>query len=266
MANLCALALLAAIAVAITEILIKRWVAEYGEYLVSWGRYAFALPVLWVALLFAGMPSVQPGFYLIIAAMMPLEVAITLLMTKAFKRSDISRALPFTAFTPLFAAGLAFLFLDEALSAVLLVALLLLVVGVYIMDLEKGHVRSPFAPFRRLATDRSAMYVLLASALIGCTITLAKLAIVRSSALFFCAVYFLLFTAIFTPIFFGQEPREGPAEPRAEGWAACAYRLLQRRLLRRRLGGYKLRSRGFVLGHRFHQCAVRPLVRWCIPA
>lgn len=199
--NMALLALIASFALSATNLIVNRCSAKFDEYIITWSKYLFALPLLWIILFIEGFPKIENSFWMIIILMMPLEIAIALLTTKALRVDVISKVIPFTSFTPLFIGIIASLLLKEHLSSMVWLVIVLFVIGTYILNLEKGDLSNLFAPFQRLTKERQVLYILLASLLIGFTVSLGKLAILRSSAVFFTAVYFLCFTIVFTPIY-----------------------------------------------------------------
>lgn len=132
---------------------------------------------------------------------MPFEIVVNLLFFRAIKNSALSLAIPFVSFLPLFVAVGAFVILHEKLSPILLIALVLLSLGAYMMNVEKNNWKDLFAPLKVLFTNSGSILIIIVTIIWGLLYPLGKLATEYSSAYFFPAAYFTLSTIIFTPIF-----------------------------------------------------------------
>lgn len=87
------IALLAAILNALKNIATKKVSFNSDQYTVAWASNLLSLPFLFAALFISGIPQVDNRFWILIAAMMPLEIAVNLLFFKAIKSSTLSEAI-----------------------------------------------------------------------------------------------------------------------------------------------------------------------------
>jgi len=195
------IALLAAVLNALKNIATKKVSFNSDQYTVAWASNLLSLPFLFGALFLSGIPQVDNRFWILVLAMMPFEIVVNLLFFKAIKDSALSEAIPFVSFLPLFVALGAFFILKEQLSPILIVALVLLSLGAYIMNIEKETWRDILAPFRILFTNTGSILIIIVTIIWGLLYPLGKLATEYSSAYFFPTVYFTLSTILFTPIF-----------------------------------------------------------------
>ena len=199
-------AFLAAFFNALTNIFSKDVLNKENEYTVLWGRNFFSIPLLILALFLVGLPSIEFKFWLIILAMMPLEIILAILFFKALKISPISLVIPFTTFTPLFLGVSSFFILQEKLSLSGIVGVILVVSGAYFMNI-KGETKNILEPIKNLLKEKGILMIIIVSLIWAITVPFGKIAIQYSSPIFFSAVYFSIFTALFFPIFIKKVPR-----------------------------------------------------------
>jgi drug/metabolite transporter (DMT)-like permease len=194
------LAFFSAIVSSVTNILIKKASKNLDEYIIAWSIYFFALPILWGAVFLTGLPKLDTTFWWTILFLIPFEIAIAIVLTRAAKISPISLIAPLGSFTNVFIAIVAYFLLSEKLSVLHIVAIFLSVVGTYILRLEKATAHDFLAPFRALLKEKGPLYAIIGGMLIGVTVPVGKIAVQHSSPEFFSAVYFSLFTLFFIPI------------------------------------------------------------------
>lgn len=194
------LSLTAAFLNAFKNILTKKVSFKSDQYTVAWVSNLLALPFLYGALLLSGIPKIDPHFWLLILAMMPFELIVNLLFYQTIKDHELSEAIPFVAFLPLFIAVFAYFILKENLSEILLVAVGIMSLGAYLMNLDPKRSKDWLNPIRSLFS-RGGSKIILVTAIWGLLTPLGKLAVQYSSATMFPAVYFTFSTLIFTPFF-----------------------------------------------------------------
>ncbi|MBI5847376.1 MAG: EamA family transporter [Nitrospirae bacterium] len=103
---------------ATSDALAKKALQDQNEFLVTWFRMLFTLPVLVVTLFLVPWPRLDADFYLAFFAALPLELITVILYIKAFKRSPLSLTMPFLALTPVFLIAVSYAVLGEKVSAV----------------------------------------------------------------------------------------------------------------------------------------------------
>lgn len=192
------MAFAAAIFMAVSNTLSKKYLQHIDEYALTWVKYLFALPLLLVACLFSTIPTVGIRFWVFLVVLIPIEILLATSFMKAYKVSPISKVIPFGSFSPLFISITGMFLLDEHLSILHAGALLLLVIGAYIASLENNQ--SLISPLKVISRERGVVYMLFGSILMGITVPLGKIAILNSSTEYFSATYFLFFTLAYLPI------------------------------------------------------------------
>jgi drug/metabolite transporter (DMT)-like permease len=193
------LSLICAFALATSDALTKKALAEGDEYLVAWFRLLFALPVLLIILFFIRVPSVDVGFYKAFALSLPLEIIALVLYIKALRISPLSLTLPFLSLTPVFLIFFSYLILGEKVSLRGGIGILLLAAGSYILNLHEMR-NGILSPFRAIGRERGSVLMIAVAFIYSITSSLGKMAIEHSSPLFFGATYFIVLAVLFSPI------------------------------------------------------------------
>ena len=193
------LSLVCAFALATSDALTKRALAEGDEYLVAWFRLLFALPVLLILIFFIPVPAVDGLFYRAFAFSLPLEIIALVLYIKALRISPLSLTLPFLSLTPVFLIFFSYFILGEKVSVRGGIGIILLATGGYILNLHEMR-NSIFSPFRAIGRERGSVLMIIVAFIYGITSSLGKMAIEHSSPLFFGATYFIVLTVLFGPI------------------------------------------------------------------
>ncbi len=169
------------------------------KLLVAWGIFAFALPIYLVFLGFTGMPEVSPDFWWAWGVSLAVNVLAWPLFVRAIQLSDISLVMPLVAFTPVFILGVEFVLLGEFPQGPGLWGILLIVVGAYVLNLERGA-SGLFDPIRSIAKNRGALYMLGVAAIWSISATVEKVAVVSSSPAFYLTWLSAGFALIFVPV------------------------------------------------------------------
>lgn len=195
------LALISAFSLATSDALTKKALNLHNEYIIAWLRLSFSLPLLILALFFIPVPDIKKDFYLISFIALPFEIASIVLYIKALKVSPLSITLPFLSLTPLFLVIISYLILGETVSVTGAVGIVLIVIGSYVLNIR--HFKSGiFEPFIAITKEKGSVYMILVAFIYSITASLGKMAIERSSPIFFGAVFFTMVVAAFTPIAF----------------------------------------------------------------
>lgn len=169
------------------------------KLVVAWGIFAFALPIYLVFLGFTGVPEVSPDFWWALGVSLAVNVLAWPLFVRAIQLSDISLVMPLVAFTPVFILGVEFMLLGEFPQGPGLWGILLIVVGAYVLNLERGA-SGLFDPIRSIAKNRGALYMLGVAAIWSISATVEKVAVVSSSPAFYLTWLSAGFALIFVPV------------------------------------------------------------------
>ena len=156
------LALLAALASAGTSLLLKRAVGQAGVVVTTVAFRAVGGVLLAIATTLAGpWPATTPTFWRAFAVVIPNEVGGMLCLSAALSLGDVSAVQPIMGFIPLLTMVGGALFFNEQPSALAMIGILLVVLGLYFVGLRKGS--SALEPIRAFATSRASWIALLAT-------------------------------------------------------------------------------------------------------
>jgi drug/metabolite transporter (DMT)-like permease len=156
------LALLAAAASAGTSLLLKRAVGQAGVVVSTVAFRAVGGVLLAIATTLAGpWPATTPTFWRAFAVVIPNEVGGMLCLSAALRLGDVSAVQPIMGFIPLLTMVGGALFFNEHPSALAMIGILLVVLGLYFVGLRKGS--SALEPVRAFATSRASWIALLAT-------------------------------------------------------------------------------------------------------
>ena len=86
----------------VKDVYSKKSLKKIDEYVVAWSIRVFALPFLFIPLLFTGIPALKDNFWMALLVGGILNVVATVLYMKALKYSDLSICVPMVTFTPVF--------------------------------------------------------------------------------------------------------------------------------------------------------------------
>jgi len=156
------LALIAAVASAGTSLLLKRAVGLGGIVLSTVSFRAVGGVLLVTATMLSGpWPATTPTFWRALAVVIPNEIGGMLCLSAALRLGDVSAVQPIMGFIPLLTMAGGVFFLHEEPSALAMVGILLVVLGLYFVGLRKGG--SALEPIRAFATSRASWIALLAT-------------------------------------------------------------------------------------------------------
>jgi drug/metabolite transporter (DMT)-like permease len=187
--------LAAALGDAGSDAVTKRHLTHLSPYVMGMVRFLFALPFLFVVGLGLTRPVLDPTFWWVVAAMLPLEVTATLLYMRSLQVCHLSLCIPFLAFTPVFMILTGQVILGEGLNRWGLLGVVCIAGGSYILSLGSG--RTGFwAPFRALARERGARLMLGVALIYSCTAALFKKAVLHSDPAFFGVFYPVLVSGV----------------------------------------------------------------------
>lgn len=191
-----ALALVCALSLASADAATKAWLQGFSatELLVV----RFGIPGLLMVPLLGGLPPLGElplEFWGWLAVMMPLELGAMWLYMAAIRDHPLSLTLPYLAFTPVFAIGVAWILLGERVSAQGAAGVSLVVVGAWVLN--SGHARwrewrSWLRPFAAIGSEPGSRMMLAVAAIYAVTATLGKGALRDLPAETFGAFYFAL--------------------------------------------------------------------------
>jgi uncharacterized membrane protein len=201
-------ALITALLVAGADAFSKKAAAKQSVYLISLSRWVFALPVLALMTFQAEVPRGLGWDVLVyLLILMPLEILAMILYIKAIAKYDLSMTVPLLSLTPLFLLVTGSVFLGEAITASGIAGVLVVLTGIYIMNittLKEGLL----APFRAVLTNRGAVLVIIVAVIYTITSTLGKKVVLITGSAFFSFWYLLLLAIGLIPVIYlkGESP------------------------------------------------------------
>ena len=202
------LSLATAILMAAADALSKKAAAKQSAYLISFSRWIFAMPVLTLVTFQGEFPlsiSIETIIYILI--LIPLEILAMILYVKAIADYDLSITVPLLSLTPLFLLVTGYLFLDEAIKPFGVAGVLLLLFGIYIMNLSTLR-EGLFSPFKAVFTNRGSLLVVIVAIIYTITSTIGKKVVLLTNPAFFSFWYILILSIGIMPVIYfkGESP------------------------------------------------------------
>lgn len=197
------LAFAAALLTAGHTMLEKKAVSEGRTLEVSWilalVNAIFSIPFFWFAD-FSGITLPVVG-YIFIASV--FGASALFLATKSLKHTEVSESSPFFALSPLVAAVLAFFFLQEKIAGINLIGFVLMVGGIFFLELKNLRILSGIFTKGR---EKYVVYTLIAVFLfgIGSIFDRIVLAGYGIDALAFLAIVHMFLALNFSVLFFAR--------------------------------------------------------------
>ncbi len=184
---------------ATSDAALKKVLRRGEEIPLTFLRFLFALPVIYLSFFFIPVPALDRTFWLVVVAGIPLEILAIVLYAKAIERSDLSLTLPMLSLTPVFLILVSWVFLKETISLQGTLGVALVAAGSYVMNIS-GSRKGPLYPFRVLLKDRGVQMMIAVASIYSITSTLGKIGILHSSVLFFPVLYFTGVTLTLAPL------------------------------------------------------------------
>lgn len=193
------LSLLAAFTLATTDALTKRFFSDLSPYEMAMVRLLYTLPWLIVLLFFIPIVTPHTGYFIAVAAAVPLEICALYCYMKAIKVSPLSLTLPFLAFTPAFIILTGRILLRERLNFMGIIGVTLIVTGSYCLNISsvKGGL---FAPVKAVFREQGSWLMLLVSLIYSITSVLGKIGVMNSNPYLFGSTYFIVLSLVMTAL------------------------------------------------------------------
>jgi drug/metabolite transporter (DMT)-like permease len=148
-----------------------------------------SLPLFALTLPFLDAPVLEPGFWPVLAMLVPVNALGFYLQSWSFKSSPLSLTVPFMAFTPAFVLVTGFVALGETPSMLGCLGVLVTVAGGYLLYAEKDA--GIWAPFKAVLRERGSMLMLAAALVWSVASVMGKQLILLSSPLYAGCVFSL---------------------------------------------------------------------------
>jgi drug/metabolite transporter (DMT)-like permease len=200
--------LLAALSLATSDALTKRFFSNLSPLMMGIIRLGYALPWLLAALFFIPWVIPDTTFWFCIAIGLPLEALAFYCYMKALKVSPLSLTVPFLAFTPGFIILTGWIILGEEISPGGFCGIILIIAGAYFLNLSKTRY-GLLDPLKAIFREPGSRLMLLVSFIYAFTSTIGKLAIIHSNPYFFGITYNMalaMLMTLFLPAATNAEP------------------------------------------------------------
>lgn len=198
------LTLVTAILIAAADALSKKAAAKQSAYLISFSRWIFAMPVLTLVTMQAkSTVSISAEVIIYIVILIPLEILAMILYVKAIAQYDLSITVPLLSLTPLFLLVTGYLFLGETITPLGIAGVLVLLSGIYLMNLSTLS-EGLFTPFKSVLTNHGSLLVIIVALIYTVTSTLGKKVVLLTDSAFFSFWYILILSIGIIPVIYGK--------------------------------------------------------------
>ncbi|MCY6492383.1 MULTISPECIES: DMT family transporter [Leptolyngbya] len=192
-----AFAILTAFFESLKDVSSKYSLRNLDVYIVAWTANIFAVLFLIPLLFAAGIPKVEPGFWVALLIGGTLNVISFTLYIRAIQIADLSLTVPLVTLTPLFLLVTSPLIVQENPTFADAIGIALIVIGSYVLNLrerKKGY----FAPLKALLKNKGSRFMLMVAFIWSITSNFDKVGVVNSSPLFWStALYAYLAVGMF---------------------------------------------------------------------
>jgi drug/metabolite transporter (DMT)-like permease len=179
--------------------LMKRFFSDLSPWEMCLIPYFYALPLMILALPFVGIPPIGPRFLPALAWVLPLLAIGLVLHYRAIHVSPLSLTLPFLSFTPVFVLFTGGLILNETLSPLGIVGMLMVVLGGYVLNLDAARY-GYLGPIKAVWREPGSATMLVVAFIYSLSSVGGKVMILNSSPLFTALTIFILFGLTLTAI------------------------------------------------------------------
>jgi drug/metabolite transporter (DMT)-like permease len=190
--------------------LLQKQVLNRGvsEYVAVWS-IALGSIIMSLSLPFLPSPRMDLFFWAVLAGSAIIWVLADLLEAKALQTMPVSVLLPITSLGVVASGIVAWAVLGETPTALGLLGVLLILVGIYLIELKVFDVKEFFLPFKLLFSRKGTCLVLLTLPMYGLNGTLDKMGVVHSgSALYYMILNHLVAMGFFSLLFYKRLYRE----------------------------------------------------------
>lgn len=168
------------------------------EFVTAFSSRVFGLPVLLAAILYTGIPELGANFFLL-AVPQSLVIALTsILIAKAYKKSDASIVTPMYAISPMLVLVTSFLILGETPSLLGTAGVILIAVGAYVLKAEKTD--SVLQPLKKLWEERGVQLILVVVLIYSVTANTDKIGVNISSPIMWPLTIYTLSSLFMLPV------------------------------------------------------------------
>jgi len=177
------LSLAAAFLMATNAAYMKRFFSDVSSWDMCVIPFLYSMPLCGLALLAIDIPKLGDGFLPALFWVTPVTMVAVILHFRAIHVSPLSLTLPFLSFTPVFVLFTGDLILNEQLSTMGIMGMLLVVIGGYVINLDSVRL-GLFGPIKAIFREPGSALMLIVAALYALASVGGKLMIINSSPMF----------------------------------------------------------------------------------
>jgi drug/metabolite transporter (DMT)-like permease len=168
----------------------KKFLERISPLPLAAGGFLATAAILLIISFVRGFPETGPWLIPAVFATSILNIAATTITFRALTSSDISRAVPMLAFTPVFLIGTAAVILHEFPSLIGIAGIGVIVAGSYVLNTDPAH-EGLVDPFRDMARHPGVLAMLVVAFLYAVAINFDKIIVENSDIVFGEAIAFL---------------------------------------------------------------------------
>jgi drug/metabolite transporter (DMT)-like permease len=182
------LALLSATFDSCVHLLTKKALSKSGQYLVPISLCLISGLSCLSALSVIGFPTVGWDFYRLVIIVSLLAGFGMICFMAGLEKTEVSYAIPLLCFSPLLSAIWGWIFINEQVSLLGLLGVLIVMTGAYMLELHRMK-DGIFEPIKAILDNKSARLILTSSVLWSITSVIDKVGVLKGSALLWsCSV------------------------------------------------------------------------------
>lgn len=183
------------------DVLSKKKLLKFDEYIVAWSLNVFSLLILAPLLFFVKIPLLTNSFWFALFVSSIINIISTILYMKAIKYTDLSLTVPLLTFTPLFLLFTSPILITEFPNIFGALGVCLIIIGSYLLNLNQ-YKKGIFQPIKSLMESRGSKYMLIISFLWSISSIFDKIAVINSSPVFYIAITNIFVALGLTPFVF----------------------------------------------------------------
>ena len=176
----------------------RKNAVDTDEFITAFSSRIFGIPVLIAAIAMQGFPDLKVK-YLLLAIPQSAVIALTsILIAKAYKKSDASIVTPMFALSPLLVLIPSFLLLGEIPSLTGGIGIVLIAAGAYILKIDGA--KNILEPLKKLWQERGVQIILVVIAIYAVTANTDKIGVNMSSPIVWPLTIYTLSSVIMFPV------------------------------------------------------------------
>lgn len=197
--NWLALALISSITLSFRELFIKKNGKAVSPLFMSWGLNFFSFCIiLLINIGCRNLHSVTPSFLIALFSATVLDSIATILYLYAIKTGDLSKTIPMLCFIPVVQLFVAPVLVQENLSLIGIIGVLIVVFGSYVLNLDRWD--NLLSPIKVVFKEKSTMMMLGVALLWGISSSFHKIGVRQTDALFWGAAEIGLISLLLLPL------------------------------------------------------------------